>query len=394
MRIRYLIRLKEPILLEDHWPIPFMAGELRVVREGQKATAIEIVFTERPSTYAPSIQRDPAAKVAGTLTGHDDLLPLVRMQLGGAIAYLQCYFDIELLTDEIETEYTPETDAEKFQIDVYGLNFRKNIHSLPLTFDWLTRAIMAAEGGVGPTFEATLVSAARKAAQEEKFIDSFRYSFLLIESLFGEGKFKRTQLADTFKHNPEFTAVVAAALKEPIRLKIPRGSDTEKLLGTSPKVDDVIDHIVEKRGFYFHGNIKRKNAWKPQDQASAEALCKLALEIAMLISHAAAAPMFEDDLCKRHYENAKRAGAIMTMKVDFRFREPHETFDHTGTVTITVPGTVVTPKMAQYAAQQFLARFEHSAPTAALKSAKCIVVASGQKIFDIEFHVAEERATL
>ena len=392
MRIRYVIRLKEPILLEDHWPVPVMSGQLRVISEGQKATALEIVFTGQPSTYAPKIERDPSAKIATTITGHDRLLPFVRMQLEAAIAYLQCFFDVELLTGEIETEYTAETDAEKDQIKVSRMSFGKADRQLALSFDYLTRAIMAAEKGGGPSFEATLIGAARKAVKQEKFIDSFRYSFLLIESLYGEGKFKSAQLKEALKGNSDFTGLVAAALKERIRLKKPRSSDTEKLLTSSPNTDHVIDHLVDKRGFYFHGNIKRKGAWKPQDQAEAEALCMLTLEIAMLISHAAAAPMFEDELSKRHYENAESSGAIMTLKVDFTFRRREEPIDRTQSVTINMPGTIVTPKMAQNAAQQSLTMFEHNEPVAGLKSVSCTVNITGQRVFDIEFHIAEGAA--
>jgi hypothetical protein len=174
MRIRYVVRLKEPILLEDHWPIPVMAGQLRVISEGKKATALEIIFTGQPSAYAPKIEHDPSAKITTKITGHDRLLPFVRMQLDAAFAYLQCYFDVELLTGEIETEYTPETDTEKDQIDVSSMNIGRTDRLLSLSFDYLTRAMMAAEKGSGPSFEATLVGAARKAVKQDKFIDSFR----------------------------------------------------------------------------------------------------------------------------------------------------------------------------------------------------------------------------
>jgi len=78
----------------------------------------------------------------------------------------------------------------------------------------------------------------------------------------------------------------------------------------------------------------------------------------------------------------------MGLKVDFQFREPTETFDRNGSINISVPGTTVTPKMAQYVAQQFLTRFESTAPVAGLRSARCTVEGTGQKVFDIEFHVA------
>jgi hypothetical protein len=386
MRVRYVVGLKEPVLLEDHWPIPLMDGEMRVIADGKTATALEIVFTGQPTAYAPSIEHDPKARIATTITGRDLLLPFVMMKLETAFTYLQCYFDIELQTDEIKIEYTPETNEERSKIEVTSMSRGKvdQPHSLP--FDLLTRATMVAESGA-PSFEATLVGAARKAALQKKFIDSFRYSFLLIESLYGEGKFKSAQVKDALKGNLEFTAMVAAALNQRIQLKKSRGSATEKLLSTSPNADALIDHLVEMRGYYFHGNVKRADAWRPQDQAKAEALCMLALDIAMAISHAAAAPMFADEFSKCHFDYAKRCGAIMSMKVNFRYRARHETFDRNRSLKMNVPGTIITPKMAQYVAQQFLATFEHDTPDAALKSASCTADAIGQKVFDIEFHI-------
>lgn len=43
--------------------------------------------------------------------------------------------------------------------------------------------------------------------------------------------------------------------------------------------------------------------------------------------------------------------------------------------------------MAVYVAKSFLQRFEDEAPVADLKSARCTVKATGQKVFDMAFHV-------
>jgi hypothetical protein len=169
--------------------------------------------------------------------------------------------------------------------------------------------------------------------------------------------------------------------------KRPRNSDTEKFLAASPRAEAVVDHLVEKRGFYFHGNVKRKNAWQPHKQETAEALALLSLEIAMLISHAAAAPMFDETFSQRHFDDAKRVGAIMTMSVRFRFREPDDILDRNESMNISVPGTKATPRMAVYVAKNFLARFEEVAPFAELKSATCTVKETGQKVFDIRFQI-------
>jgi hypothetical protein len=246
---------------------------------------------------------------------------------------------------------------------------------------------MAAEGGAAPELEATLTKLARAAMLQDRYIDSFRYSFLLIESVYGEGKFRSIQLKQALKASAELKGLVAAARRTRMSPKRPRNSDTEKLLAGSPTVEDVIDHLVDKRGFYFHGNTKRKDAWQPHEQEGAEALCLLALEIAMQISHAAAAPMFDDALSQRHFKEAKDAGAIVTMNVKFQFRAPSESFDRDRSMNITVPGTKVTPKMAVYVSRNFLQKFEEVAPDADLKAATCTVAATGQKVFDLTIHV-------
>ena len=322
----------------------------------------------------------------------DTLLPFVRMQFQKALTYLRCYFDIEVLISEIEIEYAGETEDEERQIKIKSSSVKREKTLLSFPYDLLTRALMAAEAGEAPEYEATLVSAARTAMLQERYISSFRYSFLLIEVLYGGGQFKKAQLKGALKGSADFKSLVSTALKVRMPQRRPRNSDTEQLLAASPTAEAVIDHLVEKRGVYFHGNVKRKDAWRLHEQQAAEALAILSLEIAMLISHAAAAPMFDEKFAQRHLDNAKRVGAIMTMNVRFRSREPEQPFDRDGSMNISVPGTKATPKMAVHVAKKFLERFEDVAPGADLKSATCTVKGTGQKVFDMEFHVEANSA--
>jgi hypothetical protein len=364
-----------------------MGGEFRVVSRNGKATAFEITFAGRSVDLAPTAKQHKGGDVKLSIITRDTLLPFVKMQLEKAFTYLRCYFDVEVLIGEIEIKYSGETEEEEKQIKVKGVSVKREKKPLSIRYDLLTRAIMAAEVGQAPEFEATLVSAARTAMLQERYVDSFRYSFLLIESLYGNGKSRTAQLKEALTNSSEFMSLVTTALKLRMAPKRPRNSDTEKFLAASPRAEAVVDHLVEKRGFYFHGNVKRKNAWQPHKQETAEALALLSLEIAMLISHAAAAPMFDETFSQRHFDDAKRVGAIMTMSVRFRFREPDDILDRNESMNISVPGTKATPRMAVYVAKNFLARFEEVAPFAELKSATCTVKETGQKVFDIRFQI-------
>jgi hypothetical protein len=105
MRISYFFNLKEPIRLEDHWPIAIMGGNLRVITEGGKATAFEVSFAGQPVDLAPTLAQHGDGPVKASIIMRDTLLPIVRMQLEKAFSYLQCYFDVEILIDEHEVAY-------------------------------------------------------------------------------------------------------------------------------------------------------------------------------------------------------------------------------------------------------------------------------------------------
>lgn len=388
MRIRYTIPIKSELNIPDHWDIPIQGGTCRIVEENGQAKALEIVFTDQPLTYAPQIEELTEGPAKISITGRDKRITYVKRQLDEAMAFLHCYHDIDLKTNEIQANYEGETPEEEEQIAVKAMSVSKHKPRLSLTFDMLTRAIMAAEKADGPKFEATLVSTARKALSEQQFINSFRYSFLLIESLYGEGQFKSAGLKSTLKSNAEFVEIVDAVLKDPIKSKPEHTSDTATLLSGTPTADDVIDHLVDKRGFYFHGNVKRRDAWKPEEQGAAGALALLAIRIAQLIAQQAAAPMFEDNYANRHLEDAIKAGAEIVFQIKFKFREPEETFSREHQINFRMPGTKATPRMAQKAALNFFQNFEDSLPVAALESAECTVQGSGEKVFDIQFHTA------
>lgn len=309
MLVRYLVELREPINLEDHWPISIMGGDLRVISKDEKVTAIEITFRGQPVHLAPAVETHEEGDVKFTITGRDTLLQFVKMHLEEAFAYLQCYFDMEILINEIEARYIGETEEEEKQIKIKSFKSEREKRPSMVPYDLFTRAIMVAETTKAPRLEANLLRMARTEMLQERYIDSFRYSFLLIEFLYGNGKYKADQLKAALKASPEFMSIVTNALKERMLPRHPRNSDTEKLLSAFPKAEAVIDHLVEKRGFYFHGNVKRKDAWRPHEQETAEALCLLSLNIAMLISHSAAAPMFDDSLSQRHFDNATTQNA-------------------------------------------------------------------------------------
>jgi len=392
MKIRYTVPIKRKIILDDSWEIPIQDGKLRVIEEGRYAKSLEITFENQPLNYAPQFRPPNTINNMAMITGHDNLLLSVKRQLRNAAIFLECIHDIELNIDEIDAKYEGETPEEDAQITVKGIStgFRESV--LPLSFSMITRAIMAAEGQDAPALESTLTRSARKSLSSQEFINSFRYSFLLIEAVYGEGQFRTAGLKAVLKKSQEFRDIVDFAIKDRIPAKDDRTSDTAILLSKQPTVDDFIDHLVDKRGFYFHGNAKRKDAWRPDEQGAAESLAFLAIGISSGISMRAADPIFAPHLEKRHFEDAMRAGAGIVFEVRYKFREPEEPFSREQQVNITVPGTKLTPQNSFAVAKYFLEQFEYNQPASHLIRAECTVQGTRQRVFDLNFHFLEDEA--
>ena len=264
MLVQYVVKLRDPIILEDHWPISVMGGHLRAISRDNKVIGFEISFSGQPVHFAPAAEVHDKDDIKYTISMRDKLLPFVQMHLEDAFSYLQCYFDIEILIGEIEARYQGETEDEENQIKIKSFRSEKQKYSPIMPYDIFTRALMAAETGRAPTLAANFLTMARSEVLQERYIDSFRYSFLLIEAVYGDGKYRAAQMKEALKSSTEFTSIVSNAFRNPILQRQPRNTDTDTLLSTCPSVEDIIDHIVDKRGFYFHGNVKRSNAWKPK----------------------------------------------------------------------------------------------------------------------------------
>src|SRR3546814_8743405 len=85
------------------------------------------------------------------------------------------------LIREVYAEYIAEHEEEKNLIAISAFSTRHTKTPPLIPFDLVTRAIMAAESGGAPQFEATLASAARTSMLQGRYIDGFRYAFLLME---------------------------------------------------------------------------------------------------------------------------------------------------------------------------------------------------------------------
>ena len=89
-----------------------MGGKIQAVAKDNKVTGFEVTFRNQDPNFAPALEESKEKDIKFSIVGRDRLLPLIKMQLADAFSYLQGYFDIELLIDEIEAKYIGENKEE------------------------------------------------------------------------------------------------------------------------------------------------------------------------------------------------------------------------------------------------------------------------------------------
>ncbi|MBY5441784.1 hypothetical protein [Rhizobium leguminosarum] len=60
-----------------------------------------------------------------------------------------------------------------------------------------------------------------------------------------------------------------------------RNSKVKELIAKYSYARSMVGHPVSSRGFYFHGNLKRSDIWRPDRQQSAEAISEFSMFLAM-----------------------------------------------------------------------------------------------------------------
>ncbi|QJB70316.1 MULTISPECIES: hypothetical protein [Parasphingorhabdus] len=391
MKIRYVFPLDRAISVEDHWPVPLLGGECQLVEENNLVTAIEFTKSGMDASMAFSVIDTPDQKSKATITGNDIFVPVVRDHIKRAFSYLQCFFDTSISIDAVTIYHEAETPEEEEQIVLPSFQIgKKERKPLPLTYDLFTRALMAAEDSEGPDFISSLVSMAREAFAAKRYIDSYRFAFLLIEALYGGGKFKTKQLKESFSQSAALCGAIDHALSKWKTDLIKHPSDTLTLINDGPSREQVIDHLISTRGHYFHGNLNKKGAWDQSKQDEAEALSWLGIGVVQKIASDAASPMFDEEYAKRHQQQANEMGASVKMLVEYKFRVPEDDLLRKQSLDIQMPGTKPTTLMAMEAARQSVEYFRNNLPAGRLHSVRATNKADKEQLFEMRFFTEED----
>ena len=251
MKIRYEVVLDEPLEVDGDWPLRLPDGGLfRVKTEDGKAFAFEVEFSGKPSEYFRC--------EVGTIHLDDTRWTAMRPFFARLKSFIQMENEANYSAVEVFANYDAESEDEQEAIPMQKVVLTDGLNRTtrtPLDHEMLSAGVLSSysENIRIPSFIAELKSLSRRSAREGRFVDSFRYSFLIVDILYGQGQFRSKQLVDALSGSESLVRALEEARSNVMHSSEDSDDETSRLLLDGVLVKDLIAHIVKKRGQYFHG---------------------------------------------------------------------------------------------------------------------------------------------
>ncbi|MBI4923243.1 MAG: hypothetical protein HY834_15990 [Devosia nanyangense] len=330
------------MILDDCWPLEGYGALVEFERNDRQAVALVVTFRNQSVDLAPQVRPLSGGLPKAEINIRGNFALKARQIVGRFTDYLNLHSDVLVDTDNFAVEYLLVDETERTQLHVFNFTTSTQLPPSRLAFSMVAQAFFAGEGTDDPSFASHLSRTAREALANERYIDAFRYGFLLIEAMYGDGNFKTKQLVASLRSNATFMAILTDTMTD---LATSRISEVRTLMASHATPEKLVEHLVDRRGFYFHGNAKHQGAWHPNQHQAAQPIAEVAVLTAAGIAHSFSSAMFAPHIGSRHFDNARKQGAIMSFIAEIRFLDAHG-FERTRTINVNTPGTALHNQLA------------------------------------------------
>jgi hypothetical protein len=237
----------------------------------------------------PTIIQTPESRSKMTIHLTSPLFSFVKREVR-AIEGSLALFGIESINvNSSKIEWLPENEEDKNRLQLFNFKSERgqiDISKLPnIPFDLIARAIICANEITEIESQLAFCRKGIVERTEERYIEAIYDFYFFLESLFAQGKTKNHRVKESFKSSKELKECIEEVFKEPSYISL-RRKDIERFMEKygQMSIDDIIDHIVDLRGFLHHHTPNRKDAWHPEEHKRYEIECNLFGAIAFCVA--------------------------------------------------------------------------------------------------------------
>jgi hypothetical protein len=234
---------------------------------------LSVTFCDFPEICLPTIVQHKEGKIKASISVPpdpfwDDMVSDIR-----AIEGALCIWGIaEINVDYCTTEWIPETESEKEKVQMFSFSRTRsgeppeNLPNAPIHL--FVRSVLAVSDLKEAEIPLNFYRRGRLDVFEERYIDAIYNLYFVFETLFADGRFKKNDVVRKFRASKELLDAMDQVQKD-IDPEI-RSNKTllkeyrEKYVNKTK--EEIIEHIVDLRGFLHHHTLKKKDIWHPSKQ--------------------------------------------------------------------------------------------------------------------------------
>lgn len=285
MIITIAFDVKNYVEVMEGWPIRIDDRTFFLEREGDVVKRVCISFSnvgiEQAATISkPSEQEGhPTISMGGSKQAALAIQYVLHWQ--AVIGGLQV-FDIEF--DDYEIRFRPESIEEEPHINLHSFRHSsKGALNAACDFEKIGRAFI-----VGPVNDARVEYSAhyrdgRLAFEAGRYVDAYNNMYLLLETLFCDGKTKTAQQVNLLEGSELFRDAFEQTLGELSQNSFPVPSQLPGVFSDDKDVREKIKDVVILRGKLRHHSLKSPHRWDPNKQKEYEQAARLISAVAQHI---------------------------------------------------------------------------------------------------------------
>lgn len=277
MRCRYTFGLQSNVKL-DHTLIFQVGGrQFEMVSEDGRfaALAVEVRGLSAHDAGVLDIPDDPNA--VPHLQISVPVLDEIRAKIHAVRGALTMWGVFAIDTETPKTEFVPESDLERDQIDVFGIEpgfvppYEQEPKDGPL--DLIIRTILASDRFVELAIPFEFYRRGLQDVLIRQYIEAFYDFFFCIEFLFADGKYKKKSMEQSFHDSAELMRAIQEAVQHfrSDRRVFTILTETERKYFSqnySQSEKEAASHMIDVRGFLHHQSSGRPENWDPSSQVT------------------------------------------------------------------------------------------------------------------------------
>lgn len=228
-------------------------------------THIEVTVPVEEQWYPQLVMTGPRHH---QLITDNPVLHFVQRNLRGIEALMSIWGLKYIDRRNFEICWLPESQEEEEKLQIRNFSVKSERISIedvpPLSFDLAARAIIKSWDGEK---ESVISSFYRKGVadmENQDYIDAIYDFYLILESKFGDGKWRSKQVKQKLKCSDKlkeaFDHAVSKSLTGLLNRELLAKIETKNAY---KNYDDFIDYIVDLRGELHHHSEKNRKAWNP-----------------------------------------------------------------------------------------------------------------------------------